>query len=72
VTSTVPRETLAKVLSQYLDSPNAPLRAVSVLQYGGRPLGTDLYETDRTAIFRFGQHLAVSGRASSPGLATRA
>jgi hypothetical protein len=38
-----------------------PLRVVTVLQYEGHPLGADLDEADRTAIFRFSQYLAVSG-----------
>lgn len=61
VASTVTPETMAKVLGQYRDSANFPLRVVPVLQYDGRPLGADLDETDRAAIFRFGQQLAVSG-----------
>ncbi len=61
VASTFARQTLAKVLGQYRESANIPLRVVSVLQYDGRPLGVDFDETDRAAIFRFGQHLAVSG-----------
>ena len=61
VASTVAPETMAKVLGQYRDSANVPLRVVPVLQYDGRPLGADFDETDRDAIFRFGQHLAVSG-----------
>jgi hypothetical protein len=61
VASIVPPETMAKVLGQYRGSSNVPLRVVSVLQYDGRPLGTDFDEADRDAIFRFGQHLAVSG-----------
>lgn len=54
-------ETMGKLLSQYRVSANFPLRVVTVLQYDGRPLGEDFYEADRAAIFRFGQHLAVSG-----------
>src|SRR5450755_3014563 len=61
VPSTVAAETMGKVLSQYRDSANFPLRVVTVLQYDGRSLGADLDEADRAAIFRFGQHLAVSG-----------
>lgn len=61
VASTVAPETMGKVLSQYRDSANVPLRVVSVLQYEGRPLGVELDEADRIAIFRFGQHLTVSG-----------
>lgn len=61
VPSTVTPETMAKVLGQYRDSANVPLRVVPVLQYDGRPLGADFDEADRDAIFRFGQHLAVSG-----------
>lgn len=61
VSSTTSPETMAKVLGQYRDSVNFPLRVVAVLQYDGRPLGAELDETDRAAIFRFGQHLAVSG-----------
>ena len=61
VASTVSPETMGKVLSQYRESANIPLRVVTVLQYEGRPLGADLDEADRAAIFRFGQQLAVSG-----------
>lgn len=52
---------MAKVLGQYRDSANVPVRVVPVLQYDGRPLGGDFDEADRDAIFRFAQHLAVSG-----------
>lgn len=61
VASTVTSETMVKLLGQYRDSANAPLRAVPVLQYDGRPLGADFDEGERRAIFRFGEHLAVSG-----------
>ena len=61
VDSKVSADAMGKVLSQYRDSANVPLRAVSVLQFEDRPLGADLDEADRTAIFQFGQHLAVSG-----------
>ena len=44
VASTISPETMAKVLGQYRDSANSPLRAVTVLRYDGRPLGTDFYE----------------------------
>jgi len=61
VASIVSAETMGKMLSQYRDSANSPLRVVTVLQYERRPLGADLDEADRAAIFLFGQHLAVSG-----------
>jgi hypothetical protein len=61
VPSSVSAETMGKLLSQYRESANFPLRVVTVLQYDGRPLGEDFDEIDRAAIFRFGQHLAVSG-----------
>lgn len=61
VASKVSVETTGKVLSQYRDSPKRPLQVVTVLQYDGRPLGTDLDEADRAAVFQFGKHLAVSG-----------
>lgn len=61
VASTVTPETMAKVLGQYRESTNLPLRVVTVLQYEGRTLGADFDEADHAAIFRFGQHLAVSG-----------
>jgi len=61
VASVVSPETVGKVLSQYRESANFPLRVVTVLQYEGRPLGADLDEADRAAIFRFGQQLAVTG-----------
>jgi hypothetical protein len=54
-------DTLTKLLGQYRDSAKVQLRSISVLQYDGRPLGADFNEAERTAIFRFGQHLAVSG-----------
>jgi hypothetical protein len=61
VATQVPAETIGKMLSQYRESANFPLRAVTVLQYDGRPLGADFDEAERAAIFRFGQYLAVSG-----------
>lgn len=61
VTSMIAPETLGKVLAQYRDAANSPLRVVSVVQYDGRPLGADLDESERAAVFQFGQHLAVSG-----------
>ena len=61
VGSLVSAETMGKLLSQYRESTNFPLRLVTVLQYDGRQLGADFDEADRAAIFRFGQHLAVSG-----------
>lgn len=61
VATQVSAETIGKVLSRYRESANFPLRAVTVLQYGGRPLGADFDEAERAAVFRFGQHLAVSG-----------
>lgn len=61
VASTISPETMAKVLGQYRDSVSLPLRVVLVLQYDRRPLGADIGEAGRAAIFRFGQHLAVSG-----------
>jgi hypothetical protein len=61
VASQVSAATMGKVLSQYRESANFPLRLVTVLQYEGRPLGADLDGTDRAAVFQFGQHLAVSG-----------
>lgn len=61
VGSSLSDETIGKVLSQYRESANFPLRVLTVLQYEGRPLGADFDEADRAAIFRFGQHLAVSG-----------
>lgn len=64
VASTVTCETMAKVFGQYRDSANVPLRVVTVLQYDGRPLGTDFDEIDRSAIFRFGKHLAASGMSN--------
>lgn len=64
VASAISPATMAKVLSQYRDSSNVPLRVVPVLQYDGRSLGTDFDDVDRAAIFRFGQHLAVSGMSN--------
>lgn len=61
VASLISAETIAKLLSQYRESADFPLRVVSVLQYDGRPLGSEFDEADRADIFRFGQHLAVSG-----------
>lgn len=61
VASQVSAETIGKVLSQYRGSANFPLRVVTLLQYDRRPLGADFDEAARAAIFRFGQHLAVSG-----------
>lgn len=61
VASLISAETMGKLLSQYRESANFPLRVVPVLQYDGRPLGVEFDEADRAAIFRFGQHLAVSG-----------
>nr|WP_315848390.1 hypothetical protein [uncultured Rhodoferax sp.] len=61
VSSSMSTETMGKLLSQYRESANIPLRVVMVLQYDGRPLGEDFDEVSRTAIFRFGRHLAVSG-----------
>lgn len=61
VSSSIVAETMGKLLSQYRKSANFPLRVVTILQYDGRPLGEDFDEVDRTAIFRFGRHLAVSG-----------
>jgi hypothetical protein len=61
VGSSLSDETMGKVLSPYRESANFPLRVVTVLQYDGRPLGAEFDEADRAAIFRFGQHLAVSG-----------
>jgi hypothetical protein len=61
IASAISAETIGKVLSQYRESANFPLRVVTVLQYDGRPLGSDFDESDRVAIFRFGQYLAVSG-----------
>lgn len=61
VRASVSAETMGKLLAQYRESANFPLRVVTVLQYDGRPLGQDFDEADRAAIFRFGQHLAVSG-----------
>src|SRR5262245_58805083 len=61
VLSLVSPQTMAKVLGQYRESANFPLRVVTLLQYDGRPLGSDLDEDDRAAIFWFGQLLAVSG-----------
>jgi hypothetical protein len=61
VGSSLSDETMGKLLSQYRESANFPLRVVTMLQYDGRPLGSEFDEADRAAIFRFGQHLAVSG-----------
>jgi hypothetical protein len=61
VGSSMSAKTMGKLLSQYRESTNFPLRVVTVLQYNGRPLGEDFDEAARAAIFRFGQHLAVSG-----------
>ncbi len=61
VASVVSPDTMARVLGQYRDSASLSPRVVTVLQYDGRPLGAELDEADRAAIFRFGQHLAVSG-----------
>jgi len=61
VAAQVSAETIGRVLSQYRESANFPLRTVTVLQYDGRPLGADFDEAERAAIFRFGQHLSVSG-----------
>lgn len=55
--------TIGKVLSQYRTTPHLPLRVMTVVQYDGRPVGSELGEADRAAIFRFGQQLAVSGLA---------
>lgn len=61
VASIATPDTLANLLGQYRHSAKVPLRSISVLQYDGRPLGADFNEAERTAIFRLGQHLAVSG-----------
>lgn len=61
VGSSLSADTVRKLLSQYRESPSFPLRVVTMLQYDWRPLGAEFDETDRAAIFRFGQHLAVSG-----------
>lgn len=61
VGSLISAETMGKLLSQYRELANFPLRVVTVLQHDGRPLGEDFDDADRAAIFRFGQHLAVSG-----------
>lgn len=61
VGSLMSAEAMGKLLSQYRELANFPLRVVTVLQYDGRPLGEDFDDADRAAIFRFGQHLAVSG-----------
>lgn len=61
VGSLISAETMGKLLSQYRELANFPLRVITVLQYDGRPLGEDFDDADRVAIFRFGRHLAVSG-----------
>lgn len=53
--------TMGRVLAQYCHSVRFPLVNVALIQYDGQPLGADLDEPDRTAIFQFAQHLAVSG-----------
>lgn len=61
VASMVSAATVGSVLSQYRESVRLPLCDVALLQYQERPLGADLDEADRSAIFQFGQHVAVSG-----------
>lgn len=61
VASLVAATTVGRVLSQYRDSVRSPLCELALLQYQERPLGAGLDEVDLSAIYRFGQHLAVSG-----------
>lgn len=61
VTASVSLDSIQKVLGQHFAGVNQPLRVLTVLQYDGRPLGGDFNEDERSAIFRFGQHLATAG-----------
>ncbi|ROZ78007.1 hypothetical protein [Ramlibacter sp. WS9] len=54
-------ETITKLLAQYRTAPHLPLRGLTILQYEDRPLGDDLDEVARAALFRFAGQLAVSG-----------
>ena len=56
-------ETVHKVLGQHRLTSSQPMRVVTVLQYDDRPIGSNLDEADRAAVFRFAEHLAVSGMA---------
>lgn len=61
VTSIVSSQAIEKVQSQYRLAPHLPLDLLTAVQYDGRPLGCEFDEVDRAAIFRFAQHVAISG-----------
>lgn len=61
VASIVSSEAIAKVQSQYRLAAHLPLDLFTAVAYEGRPLGSEFDEVDRAAMFRFAQHMAISG-----------
>ena len=63
VAAEVSQEDLKRILKPYRSHPQHTVRSLVLVQYNDLPLGAELDEAAREALFRFARNLAVAGLA---------